>query len=504
MNVNIRPPQPSAVVGSYEPLLELGRGGMGTAYLARSVGAGGFERLVVLKRLHPHLLSRPAAVQRFLDEARLAAHIRHANVIATYSVGEDHESHFLILDYVEGAALDELIDRAALKGDRIPVPIVLRIALDVLTGLQAAHLAEDAAGRSLQLLHRDVSPQNVLVGIDGVGRIADFGIAKSALGSVETDQRYLVGKILYLAPEYLQRKPVGPSLDVYALGVTLWVALAGTEPFSDADEVTLITRIMEEGVPPLSTVAKVAPRLGGIIERACERDPDRRYQSAASMIADLEALARETGWIASQNDVGQYVQSLVGVDLERRRELVATRLSLPVGNVAQTQDGLPALATADALGDGLDTAAIPLVTPSVSPRGKDESEFEIPVTGRSPLWVAIASAGLLAVAATTIGFLWVRNNASETETPGLPSAEKSPAAPELQDPKPSLKQAPTEAPPPAHSTVLASDAGAKPVISKRKRKAPNLSAGPAASPTPTKPPPPNSDPGISKSNPYRK
>lgn len=500
--MNIRAPKPSSVVGSYEPLLELGRGGMGTAYLARSVGAGGFERLVVLKRLHPHLLSRPAAVQRFLDEARLAAHIRHANVIATYSVGKDHESHFLVLDYVEGAALDELIDRAALKGDRIPVPIVLRIALDVLTGLQAAHLAEDATGRSLQLLHRDVSPQNVLVGIDGVGRIADFGIAKSALGSVETDQRYLVGKILYLAPEYLQRKPVGPSLDVYALGVTLWVALAGTDPFPDADEVTLITRIMEQGVPPLSTAAEVAPRLAAIVERACERNPERRYQSAASMIADLEVLARDTGWIASQNDVGTYVQSLVGLDLERRREIVATRLSLPVGDVARTLDGLPALATSNTLGEAIETAAIPLVNPSVAPQRADESDYEIPVTGRGRAWIALASAGLLATAGAATAFLWMRSNASEDPASSQPSAEQTPTASETQPALPPSAAVPAVLP--AHSTSDAVDAGTKPVPTTRRPGAPKPSTGPMPTAKTSGPPAPTGDTGISKSNPYRK
>ncbi len=273
MNASFRPELPSgANIGSFEPLFELGRGGMGTALLARAVGAAGFERLVVIKRLHPHLLDRADAVQRFLDEARVAAHIRHANVVATHLVGTDEQGHYLVLDYVEGASLEELVDRAALKRERIPPPIVLRIGLDALAGLHAAHEARDTTGRRLELLHRDVSIQNVLVGIDGVARVSDFGIAKSALASVQTDKQYIVGKLMYLPPEYLQRQAVGPDFDVYSLGVTLWIALAGSEPWPQADDAAMVTQILTTGVPRLSTVMDVAPQLDDVLSKACALD----------------------------------------------------------------------------------------------------------------------------------------------------------------------------------------------------------------------------------------
>lgn len=311
----------------YETILELGRGGMGTVYLARTVGAAGFARLVVLKRLHEHLLDEPDAVQRFLDEARMAAWVQHANVVSTHQVGSDKQGYFLVLEYIEGASLEELVDRAALKRQRIPPPIVLRIALDALAGLQAAHTAHDASGRPLEILHRDVTLQNVLIGRDGVARVADFGIAKSAIGHVKTDRGYVVGKLLYLPPEYLRREPFGPELDVYSLGVTMWLALSGQELFEGASEAQLLTCILDRGVPRLSTVMEVPPQLDALVARACERKASLRFPTARAMADAIEQIARDTGWLASHADVADYVEKLAGTDLARRRELIAARLA---------------------------------------------------------------------------------------------------------------------------------------------------------------------------------
>lgn len=314
-------------VSGYEPILELGRGGMGTVSLARAVGAGGFERLVVIKRLNRELLGQEQAVQRFLGEARHAALIHHANVVGIHQVGRDEDGYFLVLDYVEGGSLDELVDRTALRGQRIPPPVALRIGLDALGGLSAAHRAEDPSGRPLHLLHRDVSLQNVLVGRDGVARLADFGIAKSTLASVSTDQKYIVGKLLYLPPEYLARKPVGPTLDIYALGVTLWMALAGTEPWPDADEAQLVAHICRDRIGHLSEAGvQIAPRIDALVAKACSPDPAGRYSSAREMADAIEDVGRETRWLASHAEVAAFVEALMGVDLQRRREKIAATL----------------------------------------------------------------------------------------------------------------------------------------------------------------------------------
>jgi serine/threonine protein kinase len=311
-------------IAAYQHVLEIGRGGMGTVNLARAVGAGGFERLVVVKRLNQDLLDQPDAIGRFMDEARHAALIHHANVVGIHQIGRDDDGYFLVLDYVEGTSLEGLVDRAARRQERIPPPIVLRMGLDALAGLHAAHSVEDARGNPLGLLHRDVSLQNVLVGRDGVARLADFGIAKSRVTSVVTDHRYMVGKLLYSPPEYLWRRPVGPTLDVYALGVTLWIAFAGTDPWPEMDDAQLMAQILNDRVPRLSDIGiRIAPKVDALVAKACDPDPAERFQTAREMADAIESIGRETGWLASHGEVATYLETLLGTELRQRRERIA-------------------------------------------------------------------------------------------------------------------------------------------------------------------------------------
>jgi serine/threonine-protein kinase len=314
--------------GAYQILFQLGRGGMGTVYLARALGAGGFERLVVIKRLNAHLLDQDDAVRRFMDEARIAARVHHANVVGTQQVGSDDDGPFLVLDYVEGGSLEDLLERSTDRGELIPPPIVLRIALDALAGLYEVHTAQDAAGRALDILHRDVSLQNVLVGRDGVARIADFGIAKSVLGSVTTDKSYVIGKLLYMPREYLCRETPAPTLDVYALGITLWLALSGHELWPDVSEAQLIRHIVEDTVPRLSTVMRIPPQIEELVAIAVHPDPARRFASARAMANEIERLSRQTGWVASHAEVAQFLEQLLGAELSERRGKLARHLEI--------------------------------------------------------------------------------------------------------------------------------------------------------------------------------
>jgi serine/threonine-protein kinase len=307
----------------YRELFELGRGGMGTVHLAWAVGAGGFERLVVIKRMHAHLLSLEEASRRFLHEAQAASKLHHANVVGIHQVGRDARGYFLVFDFVEGGTLESLVDRSVLKGGTLAAPVVMRVILDALAGLQAAHEAKDVEGRGLGILHRDVSLQNVLVGTDGVARVADFGVAKSAISSVSTEEAHFLGKLMYVPPEHLRRAPCGPSFDVYSLGVTMWIALTGLEPWSGADESQLIRHILDDGLPPPSSSGvAVAPQLEEIVMRACASDVRERYGSAREMRDVIERMARDTGWLASHGEVAEVVQRLMGTDLARVRARV--------------------------------------------------------------------------------------------------------------------------------------------------------------------------------------
>lgn len=321
---------PSLAEFEFEPLLTLGEGGMGSVTLARARGVAGFERLVAVKRMKPEVMDRPNFKERFLDEAQLAAHVRHANVVSVQQLGQDSQGFFLVLDYVEGASLDTLVDRCVDAGGRPPTPIALRIISDALAGLHAVHEASDSQGRSLNILHRDVSTQNIMVGRDGIARLSDFGVAKSTHARHVTEKNRLFGRILYMPPEYLHQSPIDRRLDVYAMGVTMFIALTGIEPWADATDVTLVSRILTEGVPPMSSTGfAVAPELEAIVRKATETDPEKRYASAAEMNIAIEQLARRAGWMGTQSEVAAFVEELEGRRLASRRTAVASGATMP-------------------------------------------------------------------------------------------------------------------------------------------------------------------------------
>lgn len=441
----------------YSVLFELGRGGMGAAFLARAEGAGGFERLVVIKRIRPERLD-PRSVERFLREARVAAAIHHANVVSAQNVGQDAEGPFIVLDYIDGASLEELLDRSLLKQRAMPVPIMLRVALDTLAGLEAVHDARDAQGKPLNVLHRDVSLQNILVGRDGVARLLDFGIARSDLGGNTTDQHYIVGKLPYLPPEYLRREALTASSDVYGLGVTLWLALTGQELWAGASEAQVLQHIMTDGIPRLSGAIQVAPEIVELVARACCADRTQRFRTAREMAAGIEQLGRERGWVATHHEVLEWIEALCGTDLSRRRERIA-------------------LLAADAARPAL---------PSHSAQTARQRAPEPPASTHRRERVALIIAGgllLLALAA------W-----------GLSSRSAGPAASSLAPPAP--------APAPA-SALVPSPAVAIDPTPPSPAAAPSVSASARPARRPTAPSEPGKSPGvrppdqISKRNPYR-
>ena len=209
-------------LGPYEPLVELASGGMGNVYVGRRVGAGGFEHLVVLKRMRPDLLEDRKFYEMLRDEARIASLIRHPNAVPVTDVIEDGSDLVLVMEYVESCALDVLLQAARSKNRRLPIAAASRIGCDVLAGLHAAHEAVDELGHRLEIVHRDVSPQNVIVGVDGSSRVIDFGVAKARGRLVSTQGgESLKGKYGYMSPEQVRREPTDRRTDVFAAGVVL-------------------------------------------------------------------------------------------------------------------------------------------------------------------------------------------------------------------------------------------------------------------------------------------
>ncbi len=307
----------------FELLAELASGGMATVFLARLLGVAGFQRLVAIKRLHPHLAREQEFIEMFLDEARLAAKIHHPNVVPIQEVGESR-GYYLVMDYVEGDTLARLLTKGTAEGKKLVGPdVVIRIVLDTLAGLQAAHDLPGDDGAPLDIVHRDVSPQNVLVGVDGIAKLTDFGVARASARLSTTRTGQLKGKLSYMAPEQARGELVDRRADVFAAGIVLWEGLSLRRLFRGDGEAEVLTKILNQPIPSLRSVTPTVPAaLDAVCMRALARDRDERYGSAAEFAEALEKAARSLRILASPRDVAACLDTVMGDEIRERRDLV--------------------------------------------------------------------------------------------------------------------------------------------------------------------------------------
>jgi serine/threonine-protein kinase len=397
----------------YELLLKIASGGMATVYLGRLSAAHGFWRLVAIKRAHAHLVEDAQFRQMLVAEARLASRIHHPNVVSVHDIEELDGELLLVMDYVEGAALSRL---AVAASGPLPPGLVVRIALDACAGLDAAHELRDENGNPLGLVHRDVSPQNILVGVDGVSRITDFGIAKSTISTFATTTHALKGKPGYMAPEYVARGEVGRRGDVFAMGVVVWEALAGRRLFHGANEIQTMNLVTTTDAPPASTVAAGLSPLNAPLRRALARQSEERYPTVGEFAADLEAAGRAAGLLASHAEVASYVRSVVSDALEQRKTLVRARLD-------PAAPGHPITAEI-----AVSPAAPPDSTLSGGSSRPTLSEARARVSDRmTRTWIG-AAAGTLVIMGVGLGLGFRRSPRSEEGTsPGATAKAGSPS-----------------------------------------------------------------------------
>lgn len=291
----------------YEIVRKIAAGGMATVYLGRGIGALGFQRPVAIKACHPHLLDAGDRTQSVLEEARVAALIRHPNVVATLDVALFDDAVMIVMEYVEGLTVAGLVKAAARADAPVPVAVALRIAEDALAGLHAAHQLRGEDGRHLGVVHRDVSPQNVIVGVDGFAKLADFGVFKGDTRSARvTATGEVKGKLGYVAPEVYQGQPATRRSDVYALGVVLWELCAGRRLFDEAADAATMHRVLAGAVPALSSLRPDVPfEVDGVLARALALDPAERFATAEDFSRALEALPVTA---ASARVVAQHVR----------------------------------------------------------------------------------------------------------------------------------------------------------------------------------------------------
>ncbi len=313
-------PTSTGSVGRYQLYDELATGGMGSVYLGRMKGPAGFGRMVAVKRLHAHLAREESFRNAFVDEARLASRVVHPNVVQTLDVVATERELFLVMELVLGEPLVTLWN--ACRGTDHPLPraVALGLASQVLQGLHAAHEALDEQGRPLGIIHRDVSPQNVLVGVDGVARLLDFGVAK-ANGRLQTTEDGVVkGKFAYMAPEHITGAKLDRRADVYSASVLLWELLTGERVFDTADKTQIMFLAAQGAVRRPTAVAPDLPAaLEDIVMKGLERDPERRFATAHEMALALEAADR----CANPLEIAAFLATVPSAKLEERRQLVA-------------------------------------------------------------------------------------------------------------------------------------------------------------------------------------
>ena len=278
------------VFGKYEIQHRLAIGGMGEVFYSLQRGVPGFERPVILKSLLPELAQQEGFIDQFLDEARVAATLNHPNVVSIFEVGQWSGTYYLAMEYIRGRNLAQVIRKALEQQTRIPAAVSMRIIRDAALGLDHAHRATDGNGQPLHIVHRDISPQNIMVRDDGLTKVVDFGIARATNRATRTATGALKGKLAYMAPEQVMTADVGPRADQFALGIVLWEMLTHRRLFKAERDIDVAKKVLEEPIEPPSSVVPLEPALDAIVMRMLERNAEKRFPSCAEVATALDRL----------------------------------------------------------------------------------------------------------------------------------------------------------------------------------------------------------------------
>ncbi len=463
-------------LGKYQLVKRLAMGGMAEVFLARVDGPMGFEKQVVVKRVLPHLAEEQTFVEMFFSEARLAAQLSHPNVVQVFDFGEVDGTYFLVMELIDGINLRQLGRRAQEAGEALPAHLVARIISSAAEGLGYAHeLTDPATGAPLNLVHRDISPENILLSKSGAVKVVDFGIAKAANQSHLTRTGTVKGKFAYMPPEQLRAEPLDRRADVYALGIVMFELLAGQKPFDTKSDAEIAQAILSRKMTPLHKLRRDVPKaLQRIVERALEPNAKDRYPDCLQLQADLERFIASTGEPIAQHHIAQAVQ----------------RFATPSKVAAAAQQGTPA--------------------PSPSRPGtpaRPGSAVGPPAQPRAAWRYVIAAAAAVAVLGVAVAVAVVLRPKSAASAPAPAPVATVPvkvAPPAVVEPAAVVKVAapvdagvvavaPTE-PPPAVVKAPVAPAEAPPAIAKapapKKPPPPAPATRPPEEPAAVRPPPP--------------
>jgi serine/threonine-protein kinase len=348
------------IAGKYSLLRKLGAGGMAEVFLAKQASEGNFEKLVVIKRILPHLASGPANedfVKMFLDEARLAATLRHPNIVNVVDVGKEKDTHYIVMEFLHGQDVRKMQRKNAAWSEQIPFGHCGQIVIDAAAGLHYAHVAKDLQGRALSIVHRDVSPQNIIITYEGSTKIVDFGIAKAATQSTHTSAGVLKGKYTYMSPEQATGDPVDARTDQFALGIVLWELLTMRRLFKRDTEALTLDAITNGNIPKPSRFREDLPKsLDDVVMKSLAKDRELRFSSCEEMAFAIEESLAKEGIVHSQARLSQYMRRLFADTLAEEATLGLvnpdgsviknlTPFSLPQGEAAAREEKPPVEAT---------------------------------------------------------------------------------------------------------------------------------------------------------------
>jgi serine/threonine protein kinase/uncharacterized membrane protein YgcG len=303
--------------GKYVLLERINVGGMAEVFKAKTFGVEGFERLLAVKRILPNIAEDEEFITMFIDEAKIAVQLQHANIAQIFDLGKVDDSFFIALEYVHGKDLRSIFDRMRSKGETVPIPLACHVVMQVCEGLDYAHNKRDGQGRELHLIHRDISPQNVLIGFEGEVKLIDFGIAKAAGKASTTQAGILKGKFGYMSPEQVRGLPIDKRSDIFAVGIVLYELLTGERLFVGETDFSTLEKVRNvEIVSPSSYNKKIPQELERLIMKALARDPEDRYQNAIDLHDDLQSFLYSVGEFFSRKDLSAWMKKSFAAEIE--------------------------------------------------------------------------------------------------------------------------------------------------------------------------------------------
>ena len=432
-------------VGKYQLVSKLATGGMAEVYLAKSAGPMGFEKTLVLKRILPHLAEDEQFVEMFLGEAKLAAQLEHPNIVQIFDFGEAEGTYYLAMEYIDGPNLRVLAKRARAAGALLPIALCAKIIASACEGLAFAHdFTDKTTGEPLELIHRDISPDNILLSRQGAVKVVDFGIAKAANQSHKTQSGVIKGKVAYMPPEQLQARPLDRRVDVYALGVVLYELLTGHKPFDATTDVSMMQAIMFEPFVPAGSRRPDLPRaLVRILDRALSKVREHRYPDCRAFQAELEHFILSTGESVGAYQLSRLVAQVSGDDN-------AGHVVPPgPGSATPYPSDVTRVARPESNTNAADLAPPTLVSSSRPAVALSEVEESVTPRRRTGWWGALAGLVLLTMGG---GFLLFHGGDSVPRGPPSPAVtmtapQRAPTSPPASSTIPARRNPPDTQPP---------------------------------------------------------